>query len=144
MEQHPARAREDHGECGDASGISSARVLRALLVHWFVLAIAFAITAWALSGMTVSGGVGGYLWVSAIFGIVNAIIGTLLRILTFPLKVLTLGLFSIVVNAILLEVTNALTSDLSIDHFFFTAIWAAIIMTLVTIALHFVLRVVLR
>ena len=53
--------------------------------------------------MDVSGGVGAYIWVSALFGIVNVLIGTVLRLLTLPLMLLTLGLFSIVVNAILLR-----------------------------------------
>lgn len=119
-------------------------MLKALLVHWIVLAVAFAITAWLLTGMTISGGVVGVLWVSAIFGVVNAIIGTILRIVTIPLMVVTLGLFSIVINAVLLVITNALTSDLTIDHFFFTAIWAAIILSLVSFGLHLLLRVVIR
>jgi putative membrane protein len=119
-------------------------VLRSLIVHWIVLAIAFAITAWLLTGMTISGGVLGVLWVSAIFGVVNAIIGTILRVLTVPLMVMTLGLFSIVVNAVVLAITNALTSDLTIDHFFFTAIWAAIILSVVSFGLHLLLRVVIR
>ena len=51
-------------------------VLRALLVHWVLMAVAFAITAWLLNGMDVSGGLFAYLWIAAIFGVVNAIIGT--------------------------------------------------------------------
>ena len=81
-------------------------VLRSLLISWAVLAVAFALTSWILSGLTVSGGVWGYIWVSALFGIVNAIIGTILRLLTFPLIILTLGLFAIIVNALLLELTD--------------------------------------
>ena len=104
----------------------------ALLVRWAVLGVAFAITSWILSGMAVSGGFWAYVWVSAIFGIVNAIIGTILRILTLPLTILTLGLFSIIVNALLLELTDALTSHLTIDEFFWTAIWAAIILSIVS------------
>jgi putative membrane protein len=59
-----------------------------------LLAAAFAITSWILTGMSISGGFWAYVWVSALFGVVNAIIGTILRIVTFPLTVLTLGLFS--------------------------------------------------
>ena len=55
-----------------------------LLLRWALIAIAFAITAWLLSGMEVSGGFWGYVWVSALFGIVNAVLGTLLRIITAP------------------------------------------------------------
>jgi putative membrane protein len=110
-------------------------MLRALLINWVLLAAAFALTAWILSGMDVSGGVWGYIWISALFGIVNAIIGTVVRILTLPLIVLTLGLFSIVINAALLEITDALSDHLTIDRFFWTAIWAAIILSLVSVVL---------
>jgi putative membrane protein len=110
-------------------------MLRALVINWILLAAAFALTAWMLSGMEVSGGVWGYIWVSALFGIVNAIIGTVVRILTIPLTVLTLGLFAIVVNAALLKITDSLTSHLTIDEFFWTAIWAAIILALVSVVL---------
>jgi putative membrane protein len=115
-------------------------VLRALLIRWAVLAGAFAVTAWLLSGVTVSGGAWGYIWVSALFGIVNAIIGTILRILTFPLTVLTLGLFSVIVNALLLEITDGLSSHLTIDRFWWTAIFAAIILSLTSMLLDMIVR----
>ena len=56
-------------------------MLAGVFISWAILAAAFALTSWILSGMEVSGGLWGYLWVSLLFGIVNAIIGTLLRIL---------------------------------------------------------------
>ena len=77
-----------------------------LLISWALIAVMFAVTTWILPGMEVSGGFWGYLWVSLLFGIVNAIIGTFLRIITFPLTVLTFGLFSILVNAFLLQITD--------------------------------------
>jgi putative membrane protein len=113
-------------------------VLVALAITWAIVAVAFAVTSSLLSGMDVSGGFGSYLWVSLLFGIVNAVIGTILRILTLPLMLLTLGLFSIVVNAILLEITDAITDNLEIDEFFWTAIWAAIILSVVMIVLELV------
>jgi putative membrane protein len=116
----------------------------ALLVRWALLAAAFAITSWILTGMSISGGFWAYVWVSALFGVVNAIIGTILRILTFPLTVLTLGLFSVIVNAILLNITDGLTSHLTIDEFWWTAIWAAIIMAIVSVVLDLALSVVWR
>jgi putative membrane protein len=115
-------------------------VLVSLLIRWAVLAVAFAITAWLLSGMDVSGGAWGYIWVSALFGIVNALIGTIVRILTLPLTVVTLGLFAIVVNALMLELTDALTDNLTIDEFFWTAIWAAIILAVVAMLLDYAVR----
>jgi putative membrane protein len=117
--------------------------VRALLIRWAVLAAAFAVMAWLLSGVTVSGGTWGYIWVSALFGIVNAIVGTVLRILTFPLTVLTLGLFSVIVNALLLEITDGLSSHLTINEFWWTAIWAAIILSLASMILDSIVRSVL-
>jgi putative membrane protein len=114
------------------------------LISWAILAVAFAITSWLVPGMDVSGGVGGYIWVSALFGIVNAIIGTILRILTLPLTLVTLGLFSIIVNALLLNITDRLTSHLTIDEFWWTAIWAAIIMSIVSVILDLMLDAVSR
>jgi putative membrane protein len=110
-----------------------------LLIRWAILAVAFAVTASILGGMDVSGGFWGYVWVSAIFGVVNAIIGTILRILTFPLTLLTLGLFSILVNAFLLQIVDWISDTLTIDEFWWTAIWAAIILAITSVILEFVL-----
>jgi putative membrane protein len=111
-------------------------MLAGLLISWAVLAVAFAVTSWLLDGMDVTGGFWGYLWVSLLFGIVNAIIGTILRILTFPLLLLTLGLFSIIVNALLLQITDGLSDHFTIDEFWWTAIWGAIIMAIVLVVLN--------
>jgi putative membrane protein len=119
-------------------------MLASLLIRWAVLGVAFAVTSWVLPGMNVTGGFWAYVWVSAIFGIVNAIIGTILRILTFPLTVLTLGLFSVVVNAILLEITDGLTDRLFIDSFWWTAILAAIVMSIVSMILDAMLDAIFR
>jgi putative membrane protein len=119
-------------------------VLLWLLIKWALLAVAFAITAWLLSGMEVSGGFWGYVWVSALFGIVNAVVGTILRILTFPLTLLTLGLFLIVINALMLELTDWLSDHLSIDEFWWTAIWAAIILSFVSVVLEAIVGSALR
>ena len=113
-------------------------MVRAFVLYLVVVAAAFAITTWLLSGMSVSGGFFEYLWIALIFGLVNAILGTILRILTFPLTVVTLGLFSIIVDALLLNITDRLTSHLTIDCFFWTTIWAAIILTIVTVILDMI------
>jgi putative membrane protein len=118
-------------------------MLRSLLVRWAVVAIAFWITAAILDGMKLSGGITGVLWVALLFGIVNAVIGTVLRILTLPLTVITLGLFSIVVNAFLLVIVDAITGDLTIDSFFWTAILAALILSFAGVLVDVVIRAIL-
>ncbi len=113
-------------------------VLRVLVIWWLVTAAAFAITTWILSGMTISGGFFAYLWISLLFGIVNAIVGTFLRIITLPIIILTLGLFMIIINAVLLEIVDALSSHLTIDSFFWSAIWGALILAVVSVCLQLV------
>ncbi|HEX7254291.1 MAG TPA: phage holin family protein [Gaiellaceae bacterium] len=111
----------------------------ALLIGWVILAVAFAITSWLLPGMDVSGGVWSYLWVSALFGIVNAIAGALLlRIGRAPQSMLLMGLLSLLLSAVLLAVTDALSDSLTIDDFWWTAIWAAIVLAIVTVFLEVV------
>jgi putative membrane protein len=58
---------------------------------------------------------GTYLWIGLIFGLVNAIVGPILRLLSLPFVVLTLGLFLLVINAVLLALTAGLTDRMTID-----------------------------
>ncbi|MCF6506793.1 phage holin family protein [Blastococcus sp. MG754426] len=60
---------------------------------------------------------GSYLWIGLIFGVVNALVGPVLRLLSLPFVLLTLGLFLLVVNAALLGLTAAITDRLTIDGF---------------------------
>lgn len=80
--------------------------------------------------------IGIILVVAMIFGLVNAIIKPLITLLSIPLYILTLGLFHVVVNALMLWITAWITEHtthwgLRIDHFWWTAIWAAILLSLV-------------
>ena len=58
---------------------------------------------------------GTYLWIGLIFGVVNAVVGPVLRMLSLPFVLLTLGLFLLVVNAALLGLTAALSDRLTVD-----------------------------
>jgi putative membrane protein len=113
-------------------------VITILLIRVAIIMAAFGITAWLLDGMDMSGGFFGYLWVAILFGLVNAILGTILRLLTLPFIILTLGLLAILINALMLEITDALTDNLTIDEFWWTTIWASIILALVTVVLDYV------
>jgi uncharacterized membrane protein YvlD (DUF360 family) len=87
------------------------RVLARLVTHWLVLAVALAVVAGLLDSVEVSGGVFGLLGASLLFGLVDAILGPILRLLTLPLTLITLGLFTLVVNAILLFVAAGLSNN---------------------------------
>ncbi|GAY14539.1 phage holin family protein [Mycobacterium sp. shizuoka-1] len=80
--------------------------------------------------------VGIVLVVAVIFGLVNAIVKPLVQILSIPLYILTLGLIHIVINALMLWITAWITEHtthwgLQIDQFWWTAIWAAIVLSIV-------------
>ena len=60
---------------------------------------------------------GTYLWIGLLFGVVNAVVGPVLRLLSLPFVVLTLGLFLLVINAALLGLTALLTDRLTVDGF---------------------------
>jgi putative membrane protein len=83
--------------------------------------------------------------VAVIFGLVNAIIKPIVQILSIPLYILTLGLFHVVVNALMLWITARITEHtthwgLQIDHFWWTAIWAAIVLSIVSWLLSLISR----
>jgi len=73
---------------------------------------------------------GTYLWIGLIFGVVNAIAGPVLRLLSLPFVVLTLGLFLLVINAALLGLTAAISDRLTVDGFG-TALIGGLILALV-------------
>ena len=78
-----------------------------------------------------------------IFGLVNAIIKPIVQIVSIPLYILTLGLIHIVINALMLWITSWITEHtthwgLQIDDFWWTAIWAAIVLSIVSWVLSLV------
>ena len=85
-------------------------------------------------------GIGIVLVVAMIFGLVNAFIKPIVQILAIPLYILTLGLIHIVINALMLWITSWITDHvtswgLHVDSFWWTAIWAAIVLSIVGWAL---------
>ncbi|MGY1712304.1 phage holin family protein [Geodermatophilus sp. SYSU D00758] len=89
-----------------------------------LMAGVFWLVAYLLDGIEVLpnpdgplGEFGTWLWIALIFAVVNAIVGPVLRLLSLPFVVLTLGLFLLVVNAALLGLTAAITDRLQVDGF---------------------------
>ena len=109
-------------------------MLKHLIVVWLCLAVAFAITAALVPSVEIDGGVVGLLGVAALFGLVNAIIGTVLRLLSLPLLLITFGLFALVINAALLGITAGLTDVLDVGGFFSTVL-AAFLISIISAAL---------
>jgi putative membrane protein len=110
-------------------------VLR-FLVKVVIMAAVFYGVAYLLDGIKVIpnpngplGEPGTYLWIALIFAVVNAIVGPILRLLSLPFVVLTLGLFLLVINAALLGITAALTDRLQV-HGFGTALLGGLLLAI--------------
>ena len=110
-------------------------------------AVALWVAAWAIPGITFGEGstsrvITTVVVVALIFGIVNAFIKPVLKLVTLPLIILTLGLFVLVVNALMLQLTSWLAGkfDLAfiVQHFFWDAVFGALIVTLVSMVLSFI------
>jgi putative membrane protein len=114
--------------------------MRKILLLWAILACAIGLTAAVLPGMDIDGGFGGLLVVALTFSIVNVFIGTILRLLTIPLKLITLGLIALVVNAVLLAITAWWLDRLSVDNFLTAVVAAVLISALSALLQRFFMR----
>jgi putative membrane protein len=88
-----------------------------LALRLVVLAGIIGLVAHIVSGIHVEGGFWTWLWLAVLFSLVNTIVGPILRLLSLPFIILTLGLFLLVVNAALLALTAWLSDKISIDSF---------------------------
>ncbi len=88
-----------------------------LLVRWVVLTIAVWFADVIIGGMNITDGIWNHLWVAALFGLANAIVGNFIRLVAFPALILTLGLFSIVVNAWMLMWVGDASDALEVGGF---------------------------
>jgi putative membrane protein len=131
--------------------------MRSFIVRVLINGLALWIASWILPGLDISttatteavansgvtqgtetiGIILAYLFIGVIFGVVNAFVRPLVSFLSLPITILTLGLFTIVINAAMLYLTSWLSSytpvHFTIDSFFWTAVFAAIIITLISL-----------
>lgn len=87
-----------------------------LLLHWILSALALLIVAYFVPGFFVAGIVAALI-AAAVVGLLNATIGALLKIITFPITILTLGIFWFVINALILELASAVVPGFQIRSF---------------------------
>ncbi|HVR31845.1 MAG TPA: phage holin family protein [Acidimicrobiia bacterium] len=104
-----------------------------LIIKFAATAAALWLAAWIVPGIELSDNIGTILWVALIFGLVNMFIKPIVKLLTLPMLLITLGLFAFVINAALLLLTAWLTDGLTVDGFL-----AALLGSLVISAAGFV------
>lgn len=131
--------------------------MRSFIVRVLINGLALWIASWILPGLDIAtsatteavaksgvtqgtdtiGIILAYLFIGLIFGVVNAFVRPLVSFLSLPITILTLGLFTIVINAAMLYLTSWISSytpvHFTIDSFFWTAVLAAIIITLISL-----------
>ncbi|GGH07952.1 phage holin family protein [Silvibacterium dinghuense] len=87
-----------------------------LLLRWLLQAVALLIVAWLVPGFLVHN-LASALIAALVIGLLNATLGTLLKLITLPLGILTLGLFFLVINAIILELASGLVPGFHVASF---------------------------
>jgi putative membrane protein len=107
-----------------------------LLLHWILSAIALWIVAHFVPGIYVSGPKAALI-AALVIGLINATLGLLLKIITFPLTILTLGLFWFVINALMLELAAKFVDGFMVRGFI-PALIGAVLMSLVSSVLQWI------
>ena len=94
-------------------------------------------------GVTYSGGAAGLLGVALIFGLVNAVLRPITKLVTCPLILITLGLFTFVVNGLMLWLTSSLAGSVGLAFHvagFWAAFWGALVVSFVSVLLSFLVH----
>jgi putative membrane protein len=121
--------------------------MKNFLVKTIANAAALAVAVWVLDKITLTGSNTGdkaltLIVVALIFGVVNAVVKPIVKVLAFPLFILTLGLITLVVNALMLLLTSWVAGKLDVSFHvdgFWTAVLGGLIVAVVSWALHIIL-----
>lgn len=109
--------------------------MRGFLIRWFINAIALGLTSWLVKGIDIQG-LGTLLIASLVLGILNALLRPIILLLTLPLNILTLGLFTFVVNAFMLMMASKL-----VEGFVITDFWSALVGAIILSIISFLISV---
>lgn len=109
-----------------------------ILINWLLSALAIIAAAYLLQGVHVANFVTA-LVVALVLGIINAVLKPILVILTLPINVLTLGLFTLVINALLVLLASALVSGFVISSFWWALLFS-LVLSLINAALHTIFK----
>jgi putative membrane protein len=108
------------------------------LVRLFVNAAALWVATRLVPGVSYDGGWAPFFGVALVFGVINAVIRPITKILTFPIIIVTLGIFSFVVNGLMLWLTSSISGALGLGFHvsgFWAAFWGAIVTSFVSMLL---------
>lgn len=105
-----------------------------LVLRLVINAAALWVAAFLIPGIEITDNIGGLVLVALVFGVVNAFIKPVVTLLTCPLNVLTLGLFTLVINALMLMLTAAVVGGFNVGNFF-DALLGGIVVSIASVIL---------
>lgn len=109
-----------------------------ILLHWILSAIALIVVSHFVRGFHVNGLVPALI-AAVVIGLLNATLGLILKILTFPLTIVTLGLFLLVVNALMILLASAVVPGFHV-HGWIPALWGALVLALLGMLIKAVVK----
>jgi putative membrane protein len=116
------------------------RFITRIVVSIIVNGLAIGLTAWLLPGIHIQPfGIGTLLLLGLVFGVINAIIRPVISLLSLPITILSLGLWQLVINALLLYLGSLFVSNLKIDNFLW-ALLGGIVMGIIGAILEAIFR----
>jgi putative membrane protein len=101
-----------------------------LLLRWLILTVAIIIASYLLEGIHISGFFSAFL-AAAILGILNALFRPVLILLTLPINILSLGLFTFIINAMMLKMVSGIIPGFEV-HGFWTAILGSLVISVIS------------
>jgi putative membrane protein len=104
--------------------------MKGIFLRWLILTVAIIVTSYLSGGIHVSGFFSAF-FAAAILGILNAFFRPLLLLLTLPLNILTLGLFTFVINAILLMMASGVIRGFEV-HGFWSAVFGSLLISIIS------------
>jgi len=113
------------------------------LIRWAINAVALYVAVLIVPGIQFFGKWTGILWLALIFGLLNALLRPLLKFLTCPLIILTLGLFTILINTALLLLTSTIGQSFGIGFTvdgFWQALLGSLVISFVSVLMSLILR----
>ena len=100
------------------------------IIHWIVSALAILVASYLIPGVATD--IVGALVLAVVLGLINVFLKPIVSILTLPLNIVTLGLFSLVVNALLVMLADSVVPGFSVDGF-----WVALVFSILLSLINF-------
>ena len=115
------------------------------ILRWVINAIALYLAVLLLPGIDLGSGLVSILWLALIFGLINALFRPFLQFLTCPLIILTLGLFTLVINTFLFWLTSVIGQSFGLELIINEPVWwnaflGGLIVSLVSVAMTMILK----